>query len=211
MTCEEFERAGWDAERDGSLTAEERAAAIEHAAHCSRCAALEDSWRAAKEELRAFAVATAAAEAPSRVEVRLRQEFRTRHWTQRARRAAMVASWGLAAAAIVFAAVTWINWRHSQRDLRTASIMAQPQPSDHGTQPERPATTLVADTAGDFTLLPGSMLSDSDAASIVRVRMQGSSLGALGFPVTEDRASEWIQVDLLVTDDGSPQGVRLSN
>jgi hypothetical protein len=41
------------------------------------------------------------------------------------------------------------------------------------------------------------------------VRMQRGALSGLGFPVNEDSAGEWIQVDLLVGDDGLPQGVRL--
>jgi len=39
--------------------------------------------------------------------------------------------------------------------------------------------------------------------------MQRASLGALGLSVNEDGASDWISVDLLVADDGTPQGVRL--
>jgi hypothetical protein len=40
--------------------------------------------------------------------------------------------------------------------------------------------------------------------------MQRGALSALGFSVNEDRAAEWIQVDLLVGNDGLPQGVRLA-
>jgi hypothetical protein len=39
--------------------------------------------------------------------------------------------------------------------------------------------------------------------------MQRGALGALGLPVNEDLANDWIQVDLLVGDDGSPRAVRL--
>jgi len=212
MTCEEFERVGWDAERDASLSAEERAAAFAHAADCPTCAALEDSWRAAKMELRAFGAATEAAETPARVEMRLRQEFRTRHRSLRFRQTAVRVSWGLAAAAVIFGAVTWINWRNGQRNTQ-----ANVSPSG-GTETATPsdaaaasAEALVADNnSGDFTPLPGSMVFDSDDASIVRVRMQRGSLSALGLPVSEERASDWIQVDLLITDDGLPQAVRPS-
>jgi hypothetical protein len=212
MTCEEFERVGWDAERDTSLSAEERAAAFEHATHCPACAALEDSWRAAKLELRAFGAATEAIETPSRVEMRLRQEFRTRHRSLRVRRTAVTASWVLAAAAVILGAVTWVNWRNGQQNSQVNSSHAvgtrAATPSDAATGP---AETLVADSnGGDFTPLPGSMVFDSDDASIMRVRMQRGSLSALGLPVNEERASDWIQVDLLVTDDGLPQAVRLS-
>jgi len=61
----------------------------------------------------------------------------------------------------------------------------------------------------DFTFLPGALPADTDDAAIVRVRMQRSTLGALGLPVNEERAGEWIQVDLLVGNDGLPQAVRL--
>jgi hypothetical protein len=43
----------------------------------------------------------------------------------------------------------------------------------------------------------------------VRVRMQRGALGELGLPVNEERANEWIQVDLFVGQDGQPQAVRL--
>ena len=39
--------------------------------------------------------------------------------------------------------------------------------------------------------------------------MQRGALGALGFTVNEEQASDLIQVDLLVGDDGLPQAVRL--
>ena len=55
----------------------------------------------------------------------------------------------------------------------------------------------------------GTLALDADDAAILRVRMQRGALGALGLPVNEERANEWIQVDLLVGDDGLPQAVRL--
>jgi hypothetical protein len=63
--------------------------------------------------------------------------------------------------------------------------------------------------AGRFTLLPGSLPAETEDAAVVRVRMQRGALGTLGLPVNEERAGEWIQVDLLVGNDGLPQAVRL--
>jgi hypothetical protein len=62
---------------------------------------------------------------------------------------------------------------------------------------------------GKFTLLPGSLPTETEETAIVRVRMQRGALGTLGLPVNEERAGEWIQVDLLVSNDGLPQAVRL--
>ena len=213
MTCEEFERTGWDAEHDASLSAEARAAALDHVAHCPRCAGLEDSWRLAKSELRLLAASTEAAEVPARVEMRLRLEFRTRHRSMKVRRAAALASWALAAAAAVAAVVTWINWRHAVSGRQPVIALVRPATANDNPQNDGIETsTLVADGRdADFTPLPGSTLLDTDGASVVRVRMQRSSLGALGLPVAEDGGSDWIQVDLLVSDDGLPQAVHVEN
>jgi len=231
MKCEEFKAVGLDAERDAALSEVERVAAREHAATCPHCAALQDSWLAARVELRLFADATAAAETPPRVEMRLRQEFRTQHRTVKTRRTAVMAAWALAAAALLIGAVSWRNWRLSQQEstaahLKTAgNISANGEnagtnsaTSLQGTAGEQQknaaenadAETLVADNEmNDFTLLPGALPAEADDASIVRVRMQRGALGALGLPVNEDLAGEWIQVDLLVGNDGLPQAVRL--
>ena len=232
MKCEEFDAIGLDAERDASLSELERAAAREHASACSRCAALQDSWHAARVELKGFADSTAAAETPARVEMRLRQEFRTQHGTIKTKRVAVIAAWALAAAVVLAAAVSWSSWRKSQQE-EAARHLAAPknsvlaptqndgtksganlQNTANGAQPDSAnsdsAETLMADNElRSFTLLPGALPAEADDAEIVRVRMQRGVLGALGLPVNEERAGEWIQVDLLVGDDGLPQAVRL--
>jgi hypothetical protein len=209
MTCEEFEAIGLHVERDASLSEAERSSAREHVDSCPRCAALLDSWLAARMELRTLAVATGAEQTPARVEMRLRQEFRTQHHTVKARRAAVIAAWALATAAVLVGAVSWQNWRASQHQKEAAG-------GNRGTnqlipnQVSSESGTLVADSElSDFTLLPGVLLSDTDDTAIMRVRMQRGALGALGLPVNEDGATDWIQVDLLVGNDGLPQAVRL--
>ena len=210
MKCEEFETIGLDAERDASLSKEERAAITEHAGACSRCAALQDSWEAARTELRGLAEETILAQAPPRVEMRLLQEFRTQHVTVKLRRTGLISAWALAAAAVLVGAASLANWRNHKvqvspvpsMESRNASAVVASATND--AQPDE--ETLIAD---DFTLLPGALATDTADASILRVRMQRSDLGALGLPVNEERATEWIQVDLLVGEDGLPQAVRL--
>jgi hypothetical protein len=72
-----------------------------------------------------------------------------------------------------------------------------------------PKTSSTNRDESDFTMLPGSLASAGNDGAIVRVRMQRGALGVLGLPVNEERAAEWIQVDLLVGNDGLPQAVRL--
>lgn len=213
MTCEEFEFIGLDADHGETRSALERAAAREHANSCSRCASLQDSWQAASAELRFLSDETLAAQAPSRVEMRLRQEFRTRHRTLKAQRGARIAAWALAAAAVIAAVVSWSNWRNPARAPATAA--KQQTPSQNASVAADafgvPAfEMLVAENnSGDFTVLPGSELSEPEDAPIVRVRMQRGALSTWGLPVNEESADEWIQVELLLGNDGQPQAVRL--
>ena len=177
----------------------------------SEAFALRDSWETARVELRSLAQATAATETPARVEMRLRQQFRAQYHTPRARRMAVVGAWGLAAAAVLVGAVSWVKWNANQgRDLPlkpNAPVASLTSPEQSGAMNSE---NLVADNElCDFTFLPGVLPSEADDAAILRVRLQRGALGALGLPVNEDRAGEWIQVDLLVGDDGLPQAVRL--
>jgi len=214
MNCEQVEAIVFDLDRDGAADSLERAAALAHLSHCPRCAALQESWQAAKEELRALGEETLEARAPARVEMRLRQEFRTRHHSVAARRTAVIAAWALAAAAVLVAAVSWRNWEQS-RHLQGAnqkSVASNTLAAGNGQQASGNASAgvLSADNSGEFTPLPGTTLDETEEASIFHVRMQRGSLGALGLPVNEESAGEWIQVDLLVGNDGLPQAVRLA-
>jgi len=224
MKCEEFEAIGLGLERQGSIAngtqSAERAAALEHANTCPRCAALQDSWREARVALVSWRDATQQAGAPGRVEMRLRQEFRTRHRTLKMRRRLILAAWTLATAAVLVAFASWWNWHLTQNVPRQEARLVGAGTSSAGTGGERggvsetvPADTtdqgvLLADNEG-FTLLPGSLPQETQDAAIFRVRLQREALVEFGLPVNLERASDWIQVDLLVGEDGQPRAVRL--
>lgn len=226
MNCEEFEVIGLGLDRepiDDADAALQRKAAIEHVNACSRCAALLESWREAQEQLAALREDTEETSAPLRVEMRLRQEFHTRHRTLKVRAAAVVMAWALAGAAALVGAVSWWNWHVAHSDgtgqivlnssesgTTTAASTLGNSGSAESSAIDASSETLIADNdAEDFTLLPGSMPQEAGDGAVVRVRMQRAALGALGLPVNETRANEWIQVDLFVGQDGQPQAVRL--
>jgi hypothetical protein len=215
MKCEEFESIGLERSgvRVSELDAALREAAAEHAARCANCASLQQSWQEARIALQALREATRDAETPQRVEMRLQHEFAMRHRTIKWRATAIFAAWALATAAVLFAGVSWWNWRltqshgnvSAQNDVNTNAVVPSVTPTDTSDEP-----TLIADNeAGDFTLLPGSLPQEVDDSAIVRVGMQRGALSALGLPVNEERVSDWIQVDLLVGQDGLPKAVRL--
>src|SRR5271163_562381 len=131
MNCEEFAEVGLGAEHAGEISAAVRRAAQEHLESCVHCAALAESWDAARAKLQLLADVTNTHGAPARVEMRLRQEFRTRHRTMKTRRVAVLASWGLAAAAVLVGAVSWVNWRvHNVVKPAVQDVAANRQNSD---------------------------------------------------------------------------------
>jgi hypothetical protein len=206
MNCEEFELLGLDVNRNGA-TPEERAAALEHVLRCSRCSRLVESWQEARAELLLLGDATREAQAPARVEIRLRQEFRARrrpfffH-----RRTVVVTAWAMAAAVLIAVGLSWENWLQ-HRPAHTPAVPPVATVTPGASESEN---LLVADgDTGSFTLLPGSLPLDMNDAAVMQVRMQRGALGSLGLPVDQERASDWIRVDLLVGEDGVPQAVRL--
>jgi hypothetical protein len=226
MNCEEFEIIGLASQRDGSLGEDGRERALQHARLCGRCAALGVSWAAAQAELSALAESSRALCAPARVEARVLQQFRLKHQPRQERKFLQFATWALAAAAVIVCTLgvwDWHKWRQGSLDanISPAPTSALDAVLSHSTSsPQTNAGTvaddaelLIADNEGDggndFTQLPGSSLQELEDGAIVRVGMERASLAAFGLPVNEDDASDWIQVDVLVSSDGSAQAVRL--
>jgi anti-sigma factor RsiW len=218
MTCEEFQMTDLDLE----LTVEVgplQQAARQHLLDCPHCAALHENWQALRTDLHLLGAETRGAQVPSRVELRLRQEFRTKHKTVKRRRVALVSAWALAGAAAVVCAITWFNWRLEQnqhvagnRTEGQAPVQVKLTTSAQHVSPAGPelGEALVASNdSTEFTLLPGTMPGSLEDATVVHVQMQRAALGALGLTVNEEHAMDWIQLDLLVGEDGQPQAVRL--
>ncbi|HJZ63653.1 MAG TPA: hypothetical protein VKD70_04990 [Candidatus Acidoferrum sp.] len=173
-----------------------------------KCAALVDSWESARAELVMFAEATETTQAPARVQMRLLQELRAQKRPHELyRRTGMIASWGLAAAALIVVGITWMNWRKgAEHPLVVKNSRALT--ASKSTSAEQ-AALVTDEDSGSFTPLPGALPIANEDDSIYQVRMQRASLSALGLPVSGESAADWVNVDLLVSDDGTPQGVRL--
>jgi hypothetical protein len=218
MRCEEFEIAGLDLGGIVGNTAQEEEAR-EHLRECPRCAALHENWQLLRDDLHAIGTETRGVEASARMELRLRQEFRTQHGTTKIRRAAVITSWALAAAVVLVVALTWANWQQTKRnafeknssvatvDSQKAAPQAKGSPIDGTAAADE--TLLASNDGGEFTLLPGDVPGMSEDGTVVQVRMQRGALGALGLAVNEESAADWIRVDLLVSEDGQPEAVRL--
>jgi hypothetical protein len=211
MNCEEFERLGLDLDR-ADADPNEAAEAAQHGESCARCSALLESWREVKGDLWLLREATRLDEAPARVEMRLKQELRTRREARVPRSTVVIASWALAAAAVLVASVGWMRTHKRvaspEGTTSSAAQIAGATPVDSNTDGRETLLAPDYDT-GEFTQLPGSLPSETGGNSILQVRMQRGALERFGLPVDPDEASEWVDVDFLVGEDGQPQAVRL--
>ena len=208
MNCQEFANAGLDQDLDaGGLDA---AAAREHVRACPHCAALYESALALRADLRELGQLTSEATTPSRVEMRLRQEFRTRHKTDKNRGRVVLAGWVLAAATLVLVAGSLVLW-HRGTGSSTAQVEHQTPPAIRAVAngPELGGTLIAENDGDEFALIPGAVPGLLDDSTVVRVQMQRGSLSALGLSVNEEHASDVVQVDLLLGADGQPQAYRL--
>jgi hypothetical protein len=229
MNCEEFEILGLDSQRDGLITDDGRERAVQHARVCGRCAALGGSWAAAQVELAALAESSRILHVPARVEARVLQQFRLKHQPRQERRFLQLATWGLAAAAVLMCTLgvwDWHKWRQGSLGgnspanpvaaLDAVSSHSTGSPTTDGSPVTDDSEILMAGNEGndgsganEFIQLPGSSSQETEDGTVVRLGMERASLAAFGLPVNEDQASDWIQVDLLVGSDGSAQAVRL--
>jgi hypothetical protein len=204
MNCEEFGIVGLD--RDLGAGGRDSTAAREHLRSCPHCAALFESALALRADLRDLGQLTSKATAPSRVEMRLRQEFRTRHTTAKSRGRMVMTSWVLAAATLMLVAASLVLW---QREKRVNIAQVKPStPSmtrSVATGPELGGTLIAENDGDEFALIPGAIPGLLDDTAVVRVQMERGSLGALGLSVNEEHANDIVQVDLLLGADGQPQ------
>ncbi len=68
----------------------------------------------------------------------------------------------------------------------------------------------AGESASDFIALPYADDPDGvEGATVVRVELSGPALASLGMPVSLAGSSGSISADLLVSDDGTPQAIRL--
>jgi hypothetical protein len=130
-------------------------------------------------------------QAPVELETRLLAEFRNRARLRRMKTWISAASAGAIAATI--AVLFWIGPSASTRTV---------SPAD--------AATVADETAAGFYPLPDAdALPPVESALVVRVQMPMASLELIGFPINQDRATERVEAEVLLGQDGLARGVRL--
>ena len=156
--------------------------------------------------LRALAESDREKEAPPGVEARLRMAFRQRR-NYRSR-----VLWALAAAAAV---AVVLMWPHRSEPVRTAEIVRSVAPvqqilpvaSEPARKPahvrRRPQREIVTEF---FPLM--DMAPPFERGELVRVNLPASAMQRVGLPVREDRLTDRVEADVLVTEEGLARAIR---
>jgi hypothetical protein len=205
MNCQEF----WNTMPELAHEAED--GHFEHVPECAACAALLNRQRTLASGLRRLAADWQSVEAPARVESRLTAAFlgqagltvlrpATRWWVP-------VATWAAAAAAVVALATFLARDRHVVPAHRTTSnrveLAAVEPPAD---------LEMLGDFSGadnDFIPVPNAArIEPNEDLNLVRVEVPRSAMIALGYAVSEDRASEPVEAEVVLGADGLARAVR---
>lgn len=230
MNCEEFQNLVHDWDREDALVVTVRWKALRHVESCRQCAARLDEAQALTESLKKLAEAFRAEEASVAMEWRLWNSFQARQAARRRKR--LVLAWGIGGLATATGVAILLGFflkaparraspmnQANQTEVANAPISAPAVPSlvssqkraDLATPTRRRRTTqLQAEWATEFVALPGADdVTGLEGAALLRVEMSPVALASLGVPIGGDPDGSPVIADLIVSEDGVPQAVRL--
>jgi hypothetical protein len=215
MDCVQFREIYHDLDRPGTPGFRFRERALAHAETCAGCGVLLTDGEALDFAFRNLTQHNAGREAPPRIEAALLREFQASRLAGSRRRVhGQLAALG-AAAAILLALGLGVQHRITSRPgsaAPQATNIAPAPTTDASAKGQNPSTSEVDEDvfAGKFVPVP---YADDPAAleggAIVRVTLPRSALRSFGLPVTESDGTERVFADLLVSEDGTPQAIRL--
>ncbi len=223
MNCSQFEEIVHDVERPGTEGFALRDSALAHAESCSDCARLMTDAESLDASLREVARSEAGKQVSARVGTALMAEFRRQKAASSRRRVRrQIAALGTAAAMLLVlgfslhrrfapspgtAPVT--NVAGTTSPLPAILPVAAPTNSLHQDQ-ESANQANDSEYATAFVPLPyADDPTAVDGGTVVRVILSRPALASLGVPVTDPGATDRIPADLLLSEDGSPQAIRL--
>jgi len=215
MDCGEFEEIVHDLDRPGTHGMALREKALAHAESCGRCAQLLTETESLDQALHAIATTEGKQQAPAWVESALVREFQwAKAGAAKSSAGRRVAALSIAAAVLLAAGVSLHRFA-SGVGVKGAgdgqSIQANVSaPATAGQSGQSGQTAGAAESASDFIALPYADDPDGvEGGTVVRVELSGPALASLGMPVSLAGSSGSISADLLVSDDGTPQAIRL--
>jgi len=215
MNCSQFQEVLHDLDRPGTEGFAARDLAFLHAESCDHCTQLLTQSESLDFALHTLASREAHHQVSGRIEERLLEEFRERNRaTQRRAMSWQLAAIGTAAALLLALGLGLHSWRarhtaamagKSSAGSNDAENVSSSTPVDDAAEENQDSESATA-----FVSLPyadDSMASEGGA--IVRVVLSRPALASLGLPVADIGATDRIPADIIVSEDGAPQAIRL--
>jgi hypothetical protein len=213
MDCAEFKEIYHDLDRPATSGYRFRERALAHAESCACCGMLLTDGEALDFALGNLSQHDVGREAPSRIEAALLREFQVAKLAasrQRVRRQLGILG---AAAAILLVLGLGVQHRIALRSSTATPQNARVEQGSSATATQNGADASQPDEgeyATEFVPVP---YADDPAAleggAIVRVTLPRSALPSFGLPITESDGSDSVFADLVVSEDGTPQAIRL--
>jgi hypothetical protein len=235
MDCAQFQEVLHELDRPGTEGATLCERALAHAELCSDCATLLIEVESLDFSLRQAAADSSDLQAPPRLETLLLQEFRR----EKSATASRGLRWQLAAfgiaAAVLLALGLSLHRQHlvtpggvnsAQTSTPTAGPSSAPAPDNPAATKAPVATTNSSSrAAGDsasaaasddseyataYMPLPGAYdPSELEGGAVVRVVLPRAALISYGLPVEGMGVADHVTADMVVSQDGTPQAIRL--
>ena len=210
MDCSQFEEVLHDLDRPGTRGLALREVALAHAESCSRCAQLMTDAESLDFSLQTIALREAHLEAPPRIEAHLLKEFRVHNAAaSRRRMQRRLAALGIAAAILL---ALGVSLRHgsashgktaSETSANGAAALVSPVEVAENRLPDSPDETAFVSLP--YAADPATL----ENGAVVRVVLSRSALASLGLPVADVGATEQVPADIVLSEDGAPQAIRL--
>ncbi len=212
MECFRFGGLVHDLGRRRGLDASVREEALAHAGSCARCARLLAEVERLDSALRSVAAGQKAERvgdlARGRFEAALVAEFRATKALVNRRKT----TWQVAAVAAAAALLLTSGWAFRHFGPSSAQRKLAGAPNSGAIVGTQQADVVLAENedGARFIRLPyagdGRAVEDD---AIVRAVLPRSALASLGFPVGDVNGTESVPVELMVSEDGTPEAIRL--
>lgn len=223
MNCSEFAEIVHELDRPGTLGFGARDAAFTHAESCDRCTELLTQSEALDFALHAISQKAAREQAPPRVEAALLNEFRRTTSPSRSLQNWYIAALGAAAAALLVMGLALHHRITDRRDTTAHSTVSASRPvvaqhvgeiapAQSAGSEQQLAENETPESDSETPFLPLPYADDamaSEGGTVVRVILSRPALASLGVPVTDIGSGDRIPADIVVSEDGAPQAIRL--
>jgi hypothetical protein len=237
MDCAQFAEVLHELDRPGTPGAVLRETALAHAEMCSRCGTLVTEAESLDFALGQIAQETSELHAPASIETALLQEFReVKSVASRRRPPWQLAALGAAAAVLLVIGLSFYRpqtvtpgkapsviassapapsirgARESQRSTSraTASVPSRDNRTKTAVEKEQTSGSDADEYATAYVPLPYAYdPSGLEGGAIVRVVLPRAALVSYGLPIEGMGVSDQVTADMVVSQDGTPQAIRL--